>query len=88
MNTQDLEKEFNFRIFVYRDLFDEYKHLKGVIKSKHKELSALKFQQGSRENYERLVVVEAALRNIHDMLPEDFRFNKTDWPGKFFPPKP
>jgi hypothetical protein len=88
MNTQELEKEFNFRIFVYRDLFDEYKHLKDVIKSKHKELSALKGQQGSRENHEKLVVVEAALRNIHDMLPEDFRFNKTDWPGKSFSPKP
>jgi hypothetical protein len=86
MTTQDLEKEFNFRIFVYRDLFDEYKHLKSVIISKHKELSALKSQQGPRENHDRLVVVEAALRNIHEMLPEDFRFNKTDWPGKFISP--
>lgn len=65
---------------MYRDLFDEYKHLKTMIKSKRKELSALKGQTGPRENTERLVVVEAAIGNLVDHLPADFQFIRSERP--------
>jgi len=64
---------------LYRNLFDEYQHRKGIIKSMKKQLDNLRIakQQQPSESGDRLVVLEAQIGKIYELLPSDFKFPET-----------
>lgn len=83
-NGKEFEKEFNFKLVMYKNLFDEYQHRKQTIKSMKSEADTLRAARRHEPDVssDRLVVLEAKIGKIYELLPEDFKFPETDEKAK------
>jgi len=79
-STKEVENEFNFKLVMYKNLFDEYQHRKQTMKMMQQENDCLKASKKQNDdiNADRLVVLEAKIGKIYELLPCDFKFPETD----------